>query len=68
MKANFNEVFNDLDTLNAKDKLRYYIQLLKHAEPRHLERPPVYDFSKLTPEEVDELIRKIYDAKQDQTI
>src|ERR1017187_1305561 len=66
IKANFCEVFTDLDTMNSKDRIRFLLQLLKHAEPRHAEKPPVIDLSKLTPEELDDLIRKIYAAQQEQ--
>jgi hypothetical protein len=66
IKANFSEVFTDLDTMNSKDRIRFLLQLLKHAEPRHAEKPPVLDFSKLTPEEVNDLIRQVYDAREEQ--
>ena len=65
IKANFSEVFTDLDTMSSKDRIRFLLQLLKHAEPRHAEKPPVLDFSKMTPEEVNELIRQVYAARQD---
>jgi hypothetical protein len=66
IKANFCEVFTDLDTMNSKDRIRFLLQLLKHAEPSHAEKPPVIDLGKLTPEALDDLIRKVYEVQQEQ--
>ena len=63
IKANFSEVLTDLDTMNTKDRMRVFLQLLKHAEPRYTERAPEINFSNLTEEEVDGLLQKIHALK-----
>ena len=63
MKANFSEVLTDLDTMSSKDRIRFYIQLLRHVEPRHIERPPMINLENLSEGQLDEVIQKIIDKK-----
>jgi len=65
MKANFNEVFTDLDTLSPKDRIRFYIQMLKHTEPRLAERAPMLNLDNATEEQLDDLIQRIHKNKQE---
>ncbi len=60
IKANFSEVLTDIDTLNVKDRLRVFIQLLKHTEPRYTERPPQLNLDNLSEEQVDDMIKRIH--------
>ena len=61
IKANFSEVLTDLDTMSTKDRIRVFLQLLKHAEPRYVERAPMLNLDNTTEEQLDKLIRQIHE-------
>ena|ERR1700722_2827453 len=59
IKANFSEVLTDLDTMSTKDRMRVFLQLLKHAEPRYVERGPTLIMDGATAEELDDMMGRI---------
>src|SRR6185437_10556176 len=59
IKANFSEVLTDLDTMNTKDRMRIFCQLLKHVEPRLVEREPAISLENATEEQLEAVIQKI---------
>jgi len=63
IKANFSEVLTDLDTMSTKDRMRVFLQLLKHAEPKYGERSPMLNLDNATEEQLDELIQRIHANK-----
>ena len=64
IKANFSEVLTDLDTMSTKDRMRVFLQLLKHVEPRFGERAPMLNLDNATEEQLDKLIQQIHSNKQ----
>ena len=63
IKANFSEVLTDLDTMSTKDRMRVFLQLLKHAEPRFTERAPQLNLDNATEEQLDKMIRMIHERR-----
>lgn len=63
IKANFSEVLTDLDTMSTKDRMRVFLQLLRHAEPRYTERAPQLNLDNATEEQLDKLIQQIHNQK-----
>jgi len=64
IKANFSEVLTDLDTMSTKDRMRVFLQLLKHVEPRFGERAPMLNLDNATEEQLDKLIQQIHSNRQ----
>ena len=44
IKAHFSEVLSDMDTLSTKDRMRFFCQLLKHSQPKYMERRSEIDW------------------------
>jgi hypothetical protein len=64
IKANFSEVLTDLDTMSTKDRMRVFLQLLRHAEPRLVEKGPMLIMDGATVAELDDMIFRINLKKQ----
>ncbi len=66
LNGNFDTVAEDFKNLSAKDKLKFYTDLLQYGVPKLQATSTEVDFDNMTEEQLDYIINQLLEKKHEQ--